>query len=223
MPWRSSRASSAAPTPSAHRGPYIRTFWCPRVRSGSRPPKSPAPAVTNAIAMPPLDEHTVLKCDHRAGAPARKTEHPSAHGEPRAVTEPVHAAAAPTPLPHRHGAASASDKRTPKAIHQRGCHPRPAHRPDHRLPQPWSICGLTGSRLDVLARGPNHPVPGSYRAPQFRANPTLPDTRRHSKPTQMVADLLLILGFWVRSPGGPQDRYRSWPASPTIVVDLDLV
>jgi hypothetical protein len=40
-----------------------------------------------------------------------------------------------------------------------------------------------------LKQGPNGLAPGSFRAPQFRANPAPPDTRRHSKPARMAADL----------------------------------
>jgi hypothetical protein len=40
----------------------------------------------------------------------------------------------------------------------------------------WSPCGVAGDQ---------QPIAGSYRAPQFRANPALPGTGRRSKPARM--------------------------------------
>jgi hypothetical protein len=39
--------------------------------------------------------------------------------------------------------------------------------------------------------GDQRPTAGSYRDPQFRANPALPDTTRHSKPARMADDVHL--------------------------------
>ncbi|MGH3832428.1 MAG: hypothetical protein ACRDRS_18615 [Pseudonocardiaceae bacterium] len=46
-----------------------------------------------------------------------------------------------------------------------------------------------GTAIPVVEPGADRLAAGSYRAPQFRANPTQPDTRRHSKPARMAADL----------------------------------
>jgi hypothetical protein len=62
-------------------------------------------------------------------------------------------------------------------------------RPDHgRVLRSRAIPGVSGISSHGRSR---QPTAGSDRAPQFRANPVLPDTGRHSKSTRMAADVHL--------------------------------